>query len=327
MKRIALIALLLCSLLIPSTAAAQERDADDDGEVLVRVNGSDSVEAGERLEVVVIVRGDLEISGEVTDATVVVDGDVSVLNGGRVDGALVVVDGTLTLRDGSVTDADIYLSDDAVWVQEEGAVFTGEVRQGEFGWELDSSGAWRLALLAFVIWAGSTLVALLLALAFAGIGGRQLWESARNLTARMGATMLVTIAFWVGLGLILIPLALSGIGWLMIPVIFITGVAVWTLGYVAFATRIGALLTGRRMSDVPEAHPYLQAISGTLLLQLVLLVAMAGVVAGLIAGNLGSGLGLLFGGPAAFLYVLLWLAGILGGGALVLKAINAWAAD
>ncbi|HLT19432.1 MAG TPA: hypothetical protein VKZ96_08255 [Thermomicrobiales bacterium] len=327
MKKIALIAALLLSLLIPIPATAQEVDTGRDDQVLVRVNGSDSVEAGEVIDVVVIVNGDLEIAGEVKSTTVVVDGDVSVLNGARVDGALVVVDGTLTLRDGSVTDADIFLSDSSTWIQEEGAVVTGDVRQGDFNFRLSGSGAWRLALFSFVLWLGSTVVALLVALVFAGIGGRQLWESALNLTRRLGATVLTTLAFWVGAGLIMIPLALSGIGWALIPVVIMTGIAVWYLGYIAFGTRIGALMAGRRMGDVPDRHPYLQAIGGTLLLQLVLLLAMAGLVAGLIAGNLGDGLGLLFSAPATILLFLLWLAGILGGGALVLKAVSAWSAD
>lgn len=140
MKKIALIAALLLSLLIPIPATAQEVDTGRDDQVLVRVNGSDSVEAGEVIDVVVIVNGDLEIAGEVKSTTVVVDGDVSVLNGARVDGALVVVDGTLTLRDGSVTDADIFLSDSSTWIQEEGAVVTGDVRQGDFNFRLSSSG-------------------------------------------------------------------------------------------------------------------------------------------------------------------------------------------
>ncbi len=321
---------LLIMFLVPSAAAAQNDAGNGDDEVLVRVNGSDRVEAGESVNVVVIVRGDLVIEGDVLDTTVVVDGDVAVLNGATVDGTLVVVDGTLTLRDGSVTTADIFLNDDARWVQEEGATFTGDVRENGMGLDIGDSGAWRLALVTIVTWLGSTLVAILAALVFAGVGGRQLWASARNLSSRVAATILAALVFWFGLLLIMVPLGLSGVGALAIPVLLILGLAIWFLGYIAFGTRIGATVTRRSIDDPLNVHPYLPAIAGTLILQLLLLIAMAGLLATalimLLADDSGS-LGLILGLPTAIVFFSLWLVGIIGGGALVLKAVEAWSSN
>ena len=328
MRRTVILAFLLAALM-PVAVLAQTPDDPEDEGVLVRVNGSDSVETGEVLSVAVVVNGDLDIAGDVTGAVVVVDGDTAVLNGATVEGSLVVVDGTVTLRSGATVTGDIYLSEDSVWVMEEGATFTGEVHQGSFAPGIGRDAAWQIVVASLAGWLGATLLAIAAAVIFAGIGGRQLWSSAGFLTARAGATILATVAFWLGLMLITIPLALSFIGILALPVVVIVGIAVWFLGYIAFATRLGASLTGQTIDDDTVDHPYLASIAGVVVLQIVLLIAVGCALAALLAGLLGDGregLGIVFGVPALLFYVILWLAGLLGGGALVLRALNAWSA-
>ncbi len=330
MRRRLFLILFLVLLLVPSTVAAQDTDNTEDDEILLRINGSDRVEAGEAINVVVIVRGDLEIEGKVLDAVIVVDGDMSVLDGARVDGTLVVVDGTLTLRDGSTTTGDIYLGEDANWIREQGATFTGDVQQGEFDFSADGSIAWPLLFLTLFVWLGSTLVAILGAVIFAGIGGRQLWEIAGNLSGRVGATVLAALIFWFGIGLIQIPLILTGIGILALPVLSIVSGAVWFLGYIAFGTRLGAALSRQRMDDPTVGHPYMTTIAGVLVLQLILLVTMAGLLGTLLmllVSSYAGVLGAVFGSFSLILLLLIWLAGILGGGALALKAASAWSSD
>ena len=275
MRQPALLALILF-LLIPAAVVAQTSDHADDDEVLVRVNGSDTIEAGEELSVAVVVRGDLDIFGNVEDVAVVVEGDLSIRDGATIDGELVVVDGTLTLRDGSTVDGDIYLSNDAEWVVEDGAVFRGSVHQGDLSPNLDRDVAWRIVLVTLAAWFGSTLIAIVAALVFSGIGGRQLWTSAGNLSARPGITILTALAFWFGLVLLVIPAILSVVAILALPFIAMIAFAVWFLGYVTFGTRLGALITGQRFSDDAIDHPYLASIAGTVVLQLVGLIAIGG---------------------------------------------------
>ncbi|MEZ4521166.1 MAG: hypothetical protein R3A46_05930 [Thermomicrobiales bacterium] len=326
MWRPALLALLLFTL-IPAAVAAQPSRGSDDDEVLVRVNGSDTIDAGERVSVAVIVDGDLEISGELTDFAIVINGDMAVLNGARVDGTLWVTDGTLTLRDGSVVTGDIVLSDNARWEIEDGASFTGDVNDGEFSINLDRDVAWQIVIATLVGWLGATLLAVLGAVVFAGIGGEQLWSGARNLSARPGATILSALAFWVGIALLTVPLALSFVGALAIPAVLMLAMIVWFLGFIAFGTRIGASMTGQHTDDPSVNHPYLSSIAGVVALQLILLVAagaLLGAVIALLFGDGREGLAIVFGIPAGILYVILLIIGVFGSGGVVLRAFDAW---
>ncbi|CAN5801019.1 hypothetical protein BH23CHL2_BH23CHL2_28910 [soil metagenome] len=327
MQRTILVA-LLALLIAPASVAAQTSDNDlDKEEVLVRINGSDIVGAEERVSVAVIVSGDLEIAGKVTGTAVVVDGDMAVLNGARVEGTLIIVAGRLTMRDGSVVSGNVYLSDDGSWVMEEGATFTGEVRQGSFSPRLEREAAWQIVIGTLASWLGLTLLAVVGATIFAGIGGRQLWSSAANLTSRPGATILATVLFWLGLLLITALFTLSFIGILALPAVFIFGTVIWILGYIAFATRLGALITGQRMDDAGISHPYLAAIAGTVVLQIALLVAVGGALGALLAvllSDSAGGMALALAILASVFYVILWIAGLLGGGAVTLRALSAW---
>jgi hypothetical protein len=325
-RQLIVLAVVVLALLPAGAVAAQPDVGDDpDDEVLVRVNGSQHIGPEEHLGVVVIVRGDLVVEGRVDNTLVVVDGDAAFLRGSQVDGTVVIVEGTLTLRDGSNTSADIHLGGDSSWIREEGAILSGEVRDDEF--DIGSSTAWSIILVTMIGWLGTTLILVVAAIVFAGIGGRQLRGSALNVTRRPGATVLAALAFWLGLALLAVPLLLSGIGALALPVMFATGLAVWFLGVIVFATRIGAIVTGRDLDDPEVNHPYGPAIAGTLVLQVLLLLAVGGLLASLLvalfADDAGPA-GLLLGIPTFIVYVLLWLVGIVGGGALVLRAMAAW---
>ncbi len=327
--RRATIASFILFLLFPAVALAQSSDIADGDEILLRINGSDAVANTEAVNVAVIVEGDLEIAGAVQDVAIVINGDMTALGGSIIDGNLIVIDGTLTLRDGSRVSGDIFLSNDATWIVEDGATFTGAVEQGDLSPDLDDDVAWQLVIATLAGWFGLTLIAIAVAVVFAGIGGRQLWSSAANLTARPGATVIAALAFWLGLFLLVIPIVLSFVALLALPLIALIGFVVWYLGYVAFGTRLGASITGQRTADTSVAHPYLAAVAGVVVLQLVLLLAISGfLVAALVAwfGDGSSGLSVVFGIPALIFHVIIWLAGIVGGGALVLRAMSAWTA-
>jgi hypothetical protein len=330
MTRQLIILAALFLVLVPATALAAQAgdDGDPEDEILVRVNGTQRILADEHIGVAVIVNGDVEVSGRIENTLVVIDGDAALLSGSMVSGDIVIVEGTLTLRDGSVTSADIHLRGDSSWIREEGAVLNGEVREDDF--DIGSSTAWSIVLVALLGWLGTTLIMVVAAIVFAGIGGRQLRGSALNLSARPGATVLTTLAFWLGLSLLTVPLFLAVIGAFALPVMFVTGLVVWFLGYVVFATRIGSIVSGRDLDDPTIAHPYAPAIAGTLVLQVLLLLAVGGTLAALLvalfADDAGAA-GLLLGVPTLIVYVLLWLVGIVGGGALVLRAVAAWTGD
>ena len=321
-----LILALTILILIPSSLAAQTSEVTDDDEILVRINGSDEVEADESVGVAVVISGDLGLYGEITGVAIVIDGDMFVLDGAVIDGDLVVVDGDVTMRDGSVVNGDLYLSNDAQWTLENGATFNGDVQRGDWSPDIDDDIAWQFVIGALASWFGMTLLAIISAVVFSGIGGRQLWSSAANLSFRPGATILAALAFWLALTILVAPAILSVIGIPLIPLMMIIGFIIWYLGYIAFGTRIGAMMTGQRMADA-NVHPYLPSIAGVVLLQILALIAIAtALAAGLIAwfGDNRETLSLLTAIPGMVIFSLLWIVGLIGGGAIVLRALGAW---
>ena len=312
--------------LIPAAGAAQATDVSEDDEIFVRINGSDEIEPDESVEVVVIINGDLEIMGEIGEVAIVIEGDMAVLSGAVVDGDLIVIEGDVTMRDGSVVNGDLYLSDNAEWRLEDGAIFNGEVQRGYWSSEIDDEVAWQIVIGALATWFATTLIAIVSAVIFSGIGGGQLWTSAANLSSRPGATILAALAFWLALMILIAPAILSVVGIPLVPLIAMIGFVVWYLGYIAFGTRIGATMTGQQITD-PNAHPYLPSIAGVVLLQIFSLIAVStALAAGLIAwfGDNQTTLSLLAAIPALILFFILAAVGFVGGGALILRALSAW---
>jgi hypothetical protein len=316
-------------MILPMAVIAQTPEIDDDDEILVRINGSDRVEADESVGIAVVINGDLELEGEVSVIAVVIQGDMFVLSGAVIDGDLVIIDGDVTMRDGSTVNGDLYLSNDAEWTLEDGATFNGDVQRGDFSPDLGDDIAWQFAIGALATWFGATLIAILAAVVFSGIGGRQLWTSAAILSARPGATILAAIAFWLALLIPIVPAILSVVGIPLLPLLAMIGLIIWFLGYITFATRIGAMMTGLTMSDVSIRHPYLPSIAGVVLLQLLLLIAVGlALGAGLIAwfGDGRGGLAALTAIPALGIYFVLVVAGLVGSGAIILRSLDAWKA-
>jgi hypothetical protein len=284
-KRIAVLMAAALLALLPGAAMA---DNGDRGDFLLKVRGDVVVASGQSAGTVVVIDGNLLVEGTVRDTVVVISGTATIA--GRVEDNVVVISGDLVLRSSAdVKDVTLINSD---LERASGATVRGEVRERDrLVWGLG-------AVFSIVLWLGMTIGVIAGGLVFAAVGGRQLGVAARSLTGRVPASILAALGLWIALPILAalvfatvvgIPLAI-GILVFLLP-------ALWFLGYLAAGTRLGLALTGR-MGRETGLHPYSAAFLGLLILQLVFLV---------------PGLG----------FLIVALAGLWGGGALVLMAWDA----
>lgn len=311
--------------LVPVAAFAQDSNSED--EFVLRIDGSEFVQADKSVGVAIVISGDLEVEGRVNDFMMVIDGDIAVLNGAVVDADIVVIDGTLTLRDGSVVNGDIRASDDATVITEEGSQFNGSFRDDLFDRDMSAVVIWNVFLAFLITWGLTTVVVLLTAVIFAGVGGRQLASSALFMTARPAGTVLSALVFWILVSGAIALLFVTILGSPLAFLVSIIAVMVWLLGYVVAGTRVGAMALGRKIVDEPGVHPYLTAVLGVLILQVISFFIWGGVATlatiAVFEGETGW-LRLLIGIPASLLAVLVWIIGTIGSGALLYRAFLAW---
>jgi len=277
---------ILALALVPAFALAADNNSQDD--VLVRVNGPVNLGQNERVGTLVVVSDNASVAGTVTNTFVIVDGDATI--SGTVNGDVVVVRGTVTLQPSAHVTGDVNVARGNV-VTESGATVDGSIVHRSYDWS-----GWDFLLFSIYLWISLTIVILIAGLVFAAVGGRQLIGSANLITDQTGGTILAAIIVGIGIPILAVVAMLTILG---IPLglgllIFLIP-ALWFFGYLVAGTKIGAVILRRPAAE----HPYLPALLGLILLQVIGLIPFIG---GLIS----------------------FIAGILGTGALVLYAWNAW---
>jgi hypothetical protein len=163
-----------------------------------------------------------------------------------------------------------------------GAVIGGSINTGDFQFN-----PWAWGFFSFVMWAGFTLVVLVSGVIFAGIGARQLTAAGDAAIEKPGPSFLGVIAAWFVLPVMMVLMVLTLIG---IPLgvgyfLFVLPV-LWFLGYLVAGTQIGRMILRGRAH---EQHPYLAALLGLLILQLLGALPVPTGIIGFLAGIYGSG--------------------------------------
>jgi hypothetical protein len=278
---VALVAAALVLLLAPLPALAQEKTDD----VYVRVNGTVDLAAGESVDTLVAVNSETQVAGMVRDTLVIVNQTATV--SGDVGRDAIVANGTLRLEPTAHIGGDVVLINGEL-SQADGAVIAGKVveRSGA------SAGAELrrvTAAVSLIAWLGMTLLLVVVALGWAAIGGSQLSAIAGLLGARPGLAAVAAVIFWIAFPIVAFLAFVTVIG---IPIgitLLLVAPLLWGLGYVTTGTRLGFFIADLRHTTPDLAHPYLEAVLGVIIFQLIALIPIVGGIVVALAGLFGAG--------------------------------------
>jgi hypothetical protein len=245
-----------------------------DGPVLMAFNGDITVPAGDQADVVFVTGGTATVAGEAT--TVVVFGGDAILTGATVE-SVVVTGGTVTIDAASTVTGDVRTLGSTVTV-DPAATVRGSVSS------LDSdlvAASAIIAPMAFLFLVGLIGVTLVAGLALAALGARQVRAAERLISHEPGQTVLVGLA-----GLIVVPIlaVLAMVTVVGAPLGFAIMFMVWPtaayLGYLVAGIWIGEWLLYRGERQAPD-RPYVAAVVGLLVLQVISIVPFVGAIASL----------------------------------------------
>jgi hypothetical protein len=279
---VALVAAALALVLVPVGAQAQEKKDD----VYVRVNGVVDLAAGESVDILVAVNSPAQVAGSVRDTLVIVNQTATV--SGDVGRNAIVVNGTLRLESTAHIKGDVVLINGAL-SQANGAVIAGRVEERS-GASIGAEFSRSTAAVSFVAWLGMTLLIVVVALGWAAVGGRQLSDDAGLLGARPGLAAVAAVIFWIAVPIIAIVAFVTVIGIpIGIALLLVVAPLLWGLGYVTTGTRLGFFLADLRHATPDLAHPFLEAILGVVIFQLIGLIPIVGGIVVALAGLWGAG--------------------------------------
>jgi hypothetical protein len=277
LRRLTLLAFALALAFLPAVAFAD--DNGDKGFVL-RTNGPFTLDAGESAGTVIVVRGDALIGGTVEHALIVVNGSAVV--GGTVKGNVTVIRGDVTLESGSHVNRVTIINGKVT--QETGAIIDHGINRRGF-----RLGFFSVAFFWF-LWLSLMLAVLLAGLLFAAVAGRQLSTSAELMTQEAALSILGAVGVWIGLPIVAVLALVTVVG---IPfglaILLLAMPVIGFLGYLVAGARLGGALLRAMGRNVPADHPYLAAVVGLALLQLIILLPVVGWAVAALAGLWGAG--------------------------------------
>ena len=277
MKRLYVITLsiLLMFLWLAPAVFAADPTLTTTGRVLVSTGGDLTLPAGEQADVVVVTNGTATIAGEVK-TLVVVEGAAN-LNGARVE-SIFAVRSPINVGTGTVVTGDITQLDSPV-TQAEGAQVQGTVR--DFGVDLAGIG-FVLAPAMFLLFIGFALATIAAGLVLAALGARQTRAAEALISHQPGHTLL-----W-GLGgvfvplLVVIMLLISVVGApIGLGILFVVWPLTAFLGYLVAGIWIGDWILHRTSPEVVRERPYLAAVIGLVILQVLTIVPFVTAIASL----------------------------------------------
>ena len=277
MRRLLLIlatAALALGLAAPAVLAADPK-SDHNDRVLMAFNGNVTVPAGEQADVVLVTGGTATIAGHVTTLAVF-DGQ-AVLQGATV-GTVFVTGGSVSIDGTSTVTGDVRTLDSTV-TTDPAATIGGSVTTIEKDL-IAATAIIAPAILLFIL--GFTLVTLVAGLALAALAARQVRTAESLITHDPGQALLFGLA-----GLVVIPLAavLAMITIVGAPLGFAILFMVWPAaafaGYLVAGIWIGDWLLHRNPSRPVAERPYLAAVVGLIVLQILGIFPFVGAIASL----------------------------------------------
>jgi hypothetical protein len=280
--RLLVVAFVVFGIAVATPAVLAAEPVTQTERVLVSTQGDVTIPAGEEADVVVVVRGTANIQGAV-NTLVVVEGTAN-LSAARLE-TVVAVRSNVEVGSGTVVTGEVMRLDSTV-NQAGDAQIAGGVT--DLTSTLLEVGA-VLGPALFLAWIGFGLAAIAFALLLAGIASRQLREAGRLIAveplqtflAGLGAVIIIPIvAILLMVTIIGAPLGLGIMLGLFPLVAFI--------GYLFAATLLGDWIVRRTTAGAQSGRPFLGALIGVVILQLVGLVPILNLVVA-VASLLGVG--------------------------------------
>lgn len=277
MKRLFAIAasvLLALPAFAPAVFAA-DPSLPHNGRVLISTGGDVTIPAGEHADVVIVVNGTATIAGEV-NSIVVVDGAAN-LTGARTE-SVVAVSSPVTIGAGTVVLGDVMKLDSAVTQVGDGAV-AGAVRDIS----IDIAGLGFLIGSALILlYAGFAIATIAAGLLLAGLAARQV-RAAEDLISHQPVRTLVAALAGIFLPVLLVALLFVTVVGAPLGIGILLGL--WPLaafiGYLVAGIWIGDWVLARTSPGRTRERPYLAAIVGLLILQLVGILPAVSMIAAL----------------------------------------------
>ncbi len=264
---------------VPSSAHAQ--GPDDDGDVLIRINGDVVVESGEVVDTLVVIDANAVVEGTARDVLVI---HGNLLINGTVENDVTVIDGDLELGNSASVDSVQVFSGNIE--RAPGATVTGDIEEHDEFWAVSGTA---VTLFSIWFWVASTLVLVAGALVFAAVGGRQLTNAAIAMTRQFTNTVVGGVFLWIALPIIAFAILFTVVGILLSLTVFVFVLPImWVLGYIVASTRLGLAITGR-MGREQSGKPLLAAGLGVFILQFIAIIPFLGWLVVAIAGFWGAG--------------------------------------
>jgi hypothetical protein len=268
----------VAALLIPTIAYAQS--TNDEG-ILLRIGGDVTLAADETVEALIVIDGDALVLGTAEDV-IVVSGSATLTDANVRN--VVVLSGDVTLNGSTHVRNEVRLLEGTLDRGPDVTVDGGVRRGGEVGF-----GA-ALGVVSVLIYLGFSVTLIVLAVVIAAFAGRQANAAGRAITGETGAVALSALILWIALPLAAIGAFVTVIGiptGLVILVMVVPAFII--LGYTVAGIRLGTWILGRSRDGTVSDHPFLGAVIGVGLLQLVAWIPAVGFLVATIAGLAGSG--------------------------------------
>lgn len=312
----------MCMLaLVPTAVLAQDNEQHG---ARIQLGGEMTIPQTETIAFVSAVDANTVIDGNVDGHVFLIGGDTQI--NGQVNGNVVALGGTLRLGPSAIVTGDVALNETS-FVADAGSDVRGAVREDlavDFNRDLTRAFAW----FSLANWAGTTILALVAGVIFAGIGGRQLWGCAATITSKPLQSIFLIFVLSVIVSMLAGLLFISVLGIPLAFLLLLTLVGIWMLGYIVAATRIGTALTRRSVHDPSQTHPYVPALVGIALIQGLALFPVI-IMLVLAYAATGDSTGISTVNAIAFMVnwtisAIIWMIGLLGAGALTHYAWRSW---
>jgi hypothetical protein len=276
MRRLSILAAMAAVLLffVVPTALAADPTVGRGDRVLMAFNGDVTVPTGEQADVVFVAGGTATVAGHVK-TVVVIDGS-AILQGATVE-SVFVTGGSVSIDAASTVTRDIRTLNTTTTV-DPAATVGGSVSS------LDADLVAAAAILApmvalFVL--GLVLVTIVAGLALAALASRQVRAAEDLISHQPGLTILFGLAGLVVIPLVAILAMITVIGApLGLAVLFMVWPAAAFAGYLVAGIWIGEWLLYRGTARRPD-RPYLAALLGLVILQLISIIPFVGAIASL----------------------------------------------